>query len=303
MTKRARTELKSTGYEIFIAILSILSILNLVLVITIVDNEDLQTVLGVMNALFSLIFLGDFTYRMVTAPSRTGYFFRHAGWADLLASLPFPQLKVLRVFRLIRVFRLFRELGAKTILRTLIKDRAGSALLVLLLMGILVLQFGSLTILYVEYDAAGANITTASDALWYTIVTISTVGYGDRYPVTDAGRLVGTMIIVVGVGIFGTFTGYLANLFLAPRKGDDVVEDAGEGAEAPEPVEQPATDAVAPAPAEVPATASAEVPATATTQVPATATAEELRALLIRNSAELDEIKRLLLAGGGPDQA
>jgi hypothetical protein len=224
MTKRARSELKSTGYEIFIAILSILSILNLVLVVAVVDNEDLQTVLAAMNGLFSLIFLGDFAYRLATAPSRTAYFFRHFGWADLLASLPFPQLKILRIFRLIRVFRLFRELGARTIWRTLVRDRAGSALLILLLMGILVLQFGSLTMLYLEYDADGANITTASDALWYTIVTISTVGYGDRFPVTDAGRLAGTAIIVVGVGIFGTFTGYLANLFLTPRKGDSTEE-------------------------------------------------------------------------------
>ena len=85
-------------------------------------------------------------------------------------------------------------------------------------MGVLVLQFGSLTMLHVEEDAPGANITTASDALWYTIVTISTVGYGDQYPVTNAGRIVGAVIIVVGVGIFGTFTGYLANLFLSPKK-------------------------------------------------------------------------------------
>ena len=85
-------------------------------------------------------------------------------------------------------------------------------------MGILVLEFGSLEMLHVEQNAPGANITTASDALWYTIVTISTVGYGDQYPVTNAGRIVGALIIVVGVGIFGTFTGYLANLFLSPRK-------------------------------------------------------------------------------------
>jgi voltage-gated potassium channel len=85
-------------------------------------------------------------------------------------------------------------------------------------MGILVLQFGSLGILYLEQNAPGANIRTASDALWYTIVTISTVGYGDQYPVTNAGRVVGSLIIVVGVGIFGTFTGYLANVFLSPRK-------------------------------------------------------------------------------------
>ena len=94
-------------------------------------------------------------------------------------------------------------------------------------MGILVLQFGSLAMLRIEQYAPGANITTASDALWYTIVTISTVGYGDQFPVTDAGRLVGHCIIVVGVGIFGTFTGYLANFFLAPRKEEPAAEAGG----------------------------------------------------------------------------
>jgi voltage-gated potassium channel len=98
----------------------------------------------------------------------------------------------------------------------LVKDRAGSALLTLLLMGILVLEFGSLAILRIEQYAAGANITTGSDAIWYVIVTISTVGYGDQYPVTNSGRLAGALIIIIGVGIFGTFTGYLANLFLSP---------------------------------------------------------------------------------------
>jgi voltage-gated potassium channel len=54
--------------------------------------------------------------------------------------------------------------------------------------------------------------------LWYVVVSISTVGYGDFVPVTKGGRLLGTVVIVIGVGIFGTFTGYLANLFLAPRR-------------------------------------------------------------------------------------
>ena len=212
-----RRELKNTGYEIFIGILSILSIFNLVLLYAIQD-EALDTVLFFMNAILSAVFLADFTYRLFTAESKTDYFFRMFGWADLLASLPFQQVKILRVFRLVRVSRLLRDYGVKNVTRSLLKDRAGSALLTLLLMGILVLEFGSLEILHVEQNAAGANITTASDALWYTIVTISTVGYGDRYPVTNDGRVIGSLIIIVGVGIFGTFTGYLANLFLAPSK-------------------------------------------------------------------------------------
>ena len=112
-----------------------------------------------------------------------------------------------------------RARGGRLIGHRLLRNRAGSALLSLLLMGILVLEFGSLWMLALEQSAPDANITTASDSLWYVVVTISTVGYGDQYPVTNEGRILGVGIIVIGVGIFGTFTGYLANLFLAPKPG------------------------------------------------------------------------------------
>ena len=147
-----RRELKNTGYEIFIGILSVLSIVNLVLLYAIQD-DGLDTVLWVMNAILSGIFLADFTYRLFTAESKTHYFFRMFGWADLLASLPFQQVKILRVFRLVRVFRLLRAYGLKNIARSLLQDRASSALLTLLLMGILVLEFGSLEMLHVEQNA------------------------------------------------------------------------------------------------------------------------------------------------------
>jgi voltage-gated potassium channel Kch len=210
-------ELKNAGYEIFVGVLSILSIVNIFLQL-LADDPNLDTILGMMNGLFSIIFLGDFTYRLFTAESKSQYFFRQFGWADLLASLPFDGAKILRVFRLVRVMRLLRAYGLKNIARGLLEDRAGSALLTLLLMGILVLEFGSLEILHLEQYAPDANITSASDALWYVMVTISTVGYGDQYPVTGGGRLFGSIIIVIGVGIFGTFTGYLANVFLSPSK-------------------------------------------------------------------------------------
>ncbi|WP_221584130.1 ion transporter [Microbacterium sp. G2-8] len=239
---RVRSELKNTAYEIFIGVLSVLSIVNLVFVFAFHSDGALQLILSMMNALFSLIFLGDFIYRMATSTSAARYFFRGFGWADLLASLPFPHLKVLRVFRLLRVVRLMRDLGPRTIWHTLVHDRANSTLMTLLLLGVLVLQFGSLSILAVEGRADGANITTASDALWYTIVTISTVGYGDQFPVTDSGRLIGALIIVVGVGIFGTFTGYLANLFLGPGEGADAVSG---DASTPEPEASDASAGVA----------------------------------------------------------
>ena len=147
-------------------------------------------------------------------------------------------MKIFRVFRLVRVARLMRARGGRLIGRGLLRNRAGSALLSLLLMGILVLEFGSLWMLALEQSAPGANITTASDSIWYVVVTISTVGYGDQYPVTNEGRIAGRRrSSSIGVGIFGTFTGYLANLFLAPKRPRRPAERRPQGAAAAEAAE------------------------------------------------------------------
>lgn len=228
MAQRAASELKGTSYEIFVGALSVLSILNLVLE-AVIDDPGLSYVIMAMNGLLSLVLFLDFLYRLRTAPDRAGYFFRGFGWADLLASMPMQQVKVLRLFRIVRVVRLLRELGPRVIWRSLVRDRASSALYTLLLIGLLMLEFGSLGMLSIEQDAAGANITTASDALWYSLVTMSTVGYGDQFPVTNPGRLLGSLIIIVGVGIFGTLTGFLANAFVAPRRAQSAEAEPAAG--------------------------------------------------------------------------
>jgi len=261
--KQRSNELKNTGYEIFIGMLSLLSIFNLILMVFVPD-ENLQNILSAMNAFLSAVFMFDFILRLVTATSKSGYFFRQYGWADLLASLPLPQFKILRLFRLLRVYRLMRELGPGNIARSLIRDKAGSALVTLLLAGILVLEFGSLAMLRVEQYAPTGNIKTASDALWYVIVTISTVGYGDRYATTDVGRIIGAFIIVVGVGIFGTFTGYLANFFLAPASDESATQTGADTAAQPD--------------------------------VPGSDEIEQLRALVLAQQAQMDRIEGLLQA-------
>src|SRR4029453_13688070 len=76
----------------------------------------------------------------------------------------------------------------------------------------------SMLILSIEIRAPDGNIKDASDAIWYTYVTVTTAGYGDRSPVSNAGRLVGVLIMTVGVGLFGTLTGFLANAFVTPAK-------------------------------------------------------------------------------------
>lgn len=208
-------ELKSIGYELFIAALSILSIANMLLLLF-VHNASLEYVIVTINAVMTPIFLGDFLYRFFTAESKSRYFWRKFGWADLLSSLPIPNAKILRLFRLWRVFRLFRAFGTRNLIDQFISRRAENALLTVVFLVLCLLQFGALAVLHVEYNAPDASITSASDALWWVFVTITTVGYGDRYPVTNAGRMVAILVMIAGVGLFGTLSGFLANQFLAP---------------------------------------------------------------------------------------
>jgi voltage-gated potassium channel len=214
---RPSGELKNTTYELFVAALSTLSIVNLALYY-LVSDPIVFGVVRIIDGLLSLIFLGDFTYRLFTADSEAGYFLKQFGWADLFACLPFPQAKILRVFRIFRAGRLMGIYGARNMLRRFLEDRAHSALLVLLFCIILTLEFGGMGIAAFEERAPEANIHTPGDAVWYTYVAITTVGFGDHYPVTSGGRLVSVIIMSVGVALFGTLTAYLANAFLTPPR-------------------------------------------------------------------------------------
>ena len=230
-------ELKSIGYELFIGALSVLSIANMLLLLF-VREESLEYVIYTINAIMSPIFLGVFLYRFFTAESKSRYFWRDFGWADLLSSLPFPNARILRLFRLWRVFRLFVRFGARNLIDQFISRRAENALLTVVFLVICVLQFGALAVLRAEIASPDASITKASDALWWVFVTITTVGYGDRYPVTNAGRMVAVLVMIAGVGLFGTLSGFLANQFLsppAPKEPEAPTEET-----APEPAAEPA---------------------------------------------------------------
>ena len=207
----------SAGYEIFLALLSLLSIFNLILLI-IIGESILSAILILTNFVLLFFFGMDFVIRLIKSPSKSEYLLRQYGWADLLSCLPFSQTNIFRLFRLIKVYRLLKEFGVRKILDAIVKDRADTALFILIFVTILMLEFGSMGMLAIEPQSPDANITTAQDALWYLVVTLSTVGYGDQYPVTTEGRLLGAFIILTGVGIFGTLTGYLANFFLSPKK-------------------------------------------------------------------------------------
>ncbi len=206
--------LLSMPWEIFVLCVAVLSIFNLVLAI-VARNPDISQVVTIMDGILIVIFLADLLRRLQVAEDNRAYLLKGWGWLDLISVI--PALRIARVLRIVRVVRVVGRMGGLgPAVKAFFENRATGGLLLVFLVAILVMEFGALAMLSVERGAPDANIVTATDAIWYLIVTMSTVGYGDTYPVTDAGRLVGSLIILVGVGVFGTLTGFLANAFLAP---------------------------------------------------------------------------------------
>jgi voltage-gated potassium channel len=213
-------ELQAPGYEIFIGILSIISLINLAISVLPWFSPAVVSIARDIDIPITLIFLVDFTSRLLRSHPRRAYFVEQKGYLDLLGSLP-AGFKLFRIFRVVRVGRLLREYGARNVFKSFVAHRADNALLVVMLLVLVVLEFGSMAVVSFEQYAEGANIVTGGDALWWAFVSITTVGYGDKFPITSGGRISAFFVLAAGVGLFGVLSGYLANFFLSPATTDD----------------------------------------------------------------------------------
>ena len=193
-------------------------------------NAQTMVVLAYADTVACVIFFLDFLGSLYRA-SRKLHYMLTWGWIDLISSIPvigpLRWGRLARVFRILRVVRGFKS--ARTIGRMFANQRTEGALLASILVALLVLFGASIAILQVEV-VAGSNIRSAQDAMWWAVCTITTVGYGDTYPVTPQGRLIAVSVMAAGVGIFGVFSGLAAAWFLAPmekEEDDELVEIKG----------------------------------------------------------------------------
>ncbi len=212
--------MRSLPYEIFMVLISLLSIVNLALLIlgaiTGFGAGAPNQVILTMEIALTPFFLGDFLYRLYRAKSKRRYVFRQFGWADLLSAVPL--LRFFRVVNIARVVRAIRRQGRDRVIAELAESRAVATFALTIFLVFVVLEASGASIFAVEGDNPAANIRTPGDALWWGIVTITTVGYGDQYPVTSGGRLIGIFLLFAGIALFSVLTGFIANAFLAPRR-------------------------------------------------------------------------------------
>jgi voltage-gated potassium channel len=191
-------------------------------------DPEIRQVLDYADYAVCFLFFVDFLASLWLAQNRWRYLI-HWGWLDLLSSIPTLDIaRWGRAARVARVFRVLRGLRATKLLTVaVLRRRAQNAFLVASLAALLLIVFCSIAVLQFE-NGPNANIKTADDAIWWAFATITTVGYGDRYPTTGEGRFVAVILMCAGVGLFGTFSGFLAAWFLeAPERGtkdEEIVE-------------------------------------------------------------------------------
>jgi len=207
---------KRAAYQLFMLALCVYALLALAAERFVPLSEDVKRLIQYADFGVCLLFFGDFVVSLVTAPNRWRYFLTW-GWVDLLSSIPTVEaLRIGRAARVMRIFRVLRGVRATKLIATFVLDRrAEGASLAAGIVTQLLLLFASASVLHFE-NLPESNIKDAEDALWWAFATITTVGYGDRFPVSSEGRLVGALLMTAGVGLFGMFSGFVASWFLAP---------------------------------------------------------------------------------------
>lgn len=162
-------------------------------------DADVRTVLTLVSWTVWAAFGVDFLIRLTLADERATYIVEHWYDAALIAA---PLLKPLRLLRLVALVRILDRSASNSLAgRTLVYAAGAAATAV---------GLGALAVLDAEHGAAGANITSFGDALWWATSTVATVGYGDRVPVTTEGRCVAAVLMFVGVGLVGAVTASVA---------------------------------------------------------------------------------------------
>jgi voltage-gated potassium channel len=203
--------------NLIVFVLSVYVLLALLIDTLWVLPKETSILLTYIDNTICIFFFIEFWVRFYQSDNKLN--FMKWGWIDLISSIPaISYLRAGRVLRLIRLLRLIRAFRSTRMFVThIFRNKAQGAFTSVSILACLLIIFSSIAILQVERDP-DSNIKTAEDAIWWSYVTITTVGYGDKYPVTTEGRLIAAVLMTAGVGLFGTFTAYISSWFVLKKE-------------------------------------------------------------------------------------
>jgi len=202
--------------NLVVFVLSIYVLLAILVDTVVVLPQETSVLLTYIDNAICVFFFIEFCIRFYKADDKIA--FMKWGWIDLISSIPaISYLRAGRILRLIRLLRLIRAFrSTQMFVKHVFRNKAKGAFTSVTILAILLIIFSSIAILQVEKDP-NSNIKSAEDAIWWAYVTITTVGYGDKFPVTTEGRIIAAILMTAGVGLFGTFTAYVSSWFVVAK--------------------------------------------------------------------------------------
>lgn len=171
------------------------------------------------------LFVAEYLLRLATAPNRWRYIVSFYGIVDLAAILPtllgldLRALRAIRLFRLFRLLKITRTKALRRFVRALwtVKDEG----LIFLFTTALVLYFAATGIYLFEHDVQPDAFGSIPESLWWAVATLTTVGYGDTYPVTSGGRVFTSIVLLCGMAIVAAPAGLVATALGRAGEKDD----------------------------------------------------------------------------------
>jgi voltage-gated potassium channel len=214
-------------FDIFIQLLILISIITFCIETLPNLSEETRKILRIVETTTVMIFSVEYITRIIVCDNKVKFIFSFFGIIDLLAILPFylstgvdlRSLRALRLLRTIRILKLVRYSKAVqrfAIVLKMIKEE----LILFFFLAFILFFLAAVGIYYFERDVQPEAFASIFHSLWWSVITLTTVGYGDVYPITVGGKIFTFIILMIGLGFISIPTGLIASAMTKAREMD-----------------------------------------------------------------------------------